>query len=131
MIKAYKEYWSHITLMNATATRGQYWWPQLINFLILGLYSTISGVNEYIDFMPDSSDIVTEWNVVTILFVALTLFIWVANFTVRARRFHDRDHSNWWVLFYFIPIIGSIVVFVTLILPSKSETRWSANQSGL
>ena len=63
------------------------------------------------------------------IFTILGLLIWLANFTVRARRLHDRNHSNWWVLFYLIPIVGSIVVFVALVLPSKEETRWSANQS--
>ncbi|MFW7432875.1 DUF805 domain-containing protein [Vagococcus carniphilus] len=129
MINAYKEYWSNMTLMNATATRAQYWWPQLINYLVLVLYSVLTRAYRYIDFMSDGTNIVKEWNLVTVVFTALTLFIWLANFTVRARRLHDRNHSNWWILFYLIPIVGSIVLFVTLLLPSKQETQWVNNQS--
>ncbi len=129
MINAYKEYWRNMSLMNATATRGQYWWPQVINYFVLVLYSVLTRAYKYIDFMSDGTNIVKEWNLVTIIFTILGLLIWLANFTVRARRLHDRNHSNWWVLFYLIPIVGSIVVFVALVLPSKEETRWSANQS--
>ena len=42
MFNAYREYWNNITTMNASATRAQYWWPQLINYLVLGIYSAIT-----------------------------------------------------------------------------------------
>ncbi|MGO2082486.1 DUF805 domain-containing protein [Vagococcus sp.] len=129
MINAYKEYWNNMSLMNATATRSQYWWPQVLNYFVLVLYSVLTKAYRYIDFMSDGTNIIKEWNIITIVFMILSLLIWLANFTVRARRLHDRDHSNWWILFYLIPLIGQIVIFVTLILPSKTETRWSANQS--
>lgn len=129
MIQAYKEYWGNMTLMNATATRSQYWWPQLVNLLILGVYSLVTNVYQYIDVSSTGFTIVKEWNGVSIIFIVLTVLIWVANFTVRARRLHDRDHSNWWILFYIIPIIGSLIIFITSVLPSKSSTRWVNNQS--
>lgn len=129
MINAYKEYWHNMTLMDATATRAQYWWPQLLNYFVLVLYSILTRAHRYIDFMSDGTNIVKEWNLITIVFTALTVIIWLANFTVRARRLHDRNHSNWWILFYLIPIIGSIVLFITLVLPSKQETQWTSNQS--
>lgn len=129
MIKAYKEYWSNMTLMDATATRSQYWWPQVINLLILVVYSLVTGIYSYIEVTPSGTTIVKEWNGVSIIFIVLTVLIWIANFTVRARRLHDRDHSNWWILFYIIPIIGSLTLFITCILPSKTETRWLRNQS--
>lgn len=129
MKNAYQEYWNNMINMNGTATRSQYWWPQLLNYFILVFYSVVTRAYRYIDFMSDGTNIVKEWNIITIIFTMLTLFIWLANFTVRARRLHDRNHSNWWILFYLIPIIGSIVIFITLILPSKSDTRWLINQS--
>ncbi|MCD5249005.1 DUF805 domain-containing protein [Enterococcus faecalis] len=102
MFNAYREYWNNITTMNASATRAQYWWPQLINYLVLGIYSAITGVYRYIEVTPNDGTIIKEWNTVTIIFFLLTALIWLANFTVRARRLHDRDHSNWWILFYFL-----------------------------
>lgn len=129
MIQAYKEYWHNMTVMNASAKRAQYWWPQLVNYLVLALYSILTGVSRYIEITPDDVTVIKEWNTITIIFILLNALIWLANFTVRARRLHDRNHSNWWILFYLIPIIGTIVIFITLILPSKSNTRWPQNQS--
>ena len=129
MFNAYREYWNNITTMNASATRAQYWLPQLIDYLVLGIYSAITGVYIYIEVTPNDGTIIKEWNTVTIIFFLLTALIWLANFTVRARRLHDRDHSNWWILFYLLPFIGTLVIFITLILPSKSHTRWPVNQS--
>ena len=99
MINAYKEYWHNMTVMNASAKRGQYWWPQVINYLVLAIYSVVTGVNRYIEITADDGTIIKEWNAVTLVFVLLSALIWLANFTVRARRLHDRNHSNWWILF--------------------------------
>ena len=131
MIKTYKEYWSNMTVMNASSTRAQYWWPQVINYFVLALYTVLTRAYKYIDFMSDGSRVIKEWNSVTIVFVVLTFLIWLANFTVRARRLHDRDHSNWWILFYLLPISGSFIILITLILPSKQQTRWPINQSDI
>ena len=129
MINAYKDYWSNMTVMNASATRSQYWWPQVLNVLIWTIFYAVSGVYKYIEITPEDVTLIREWNVLTILFVIISVLIWLANFTVRARRFHDRNHSNWWILFYMVPFIGPIVIFITLLLPSKQETRWPRNQS--
>ncbi|BDQ62664.1 membrane protein [Enterococcus faecalis] len=126
MFNAYREYWNNITTMNASATRAQYWWPQLINYLVLGIYSAITGVYRYIEVTPNDGTIIKEWNTVTIIFFLLTALIWLANFTVRARRLHDRDHSNWWILFYLLPFIGTLVIFITLILPSKKSHKMAS-----
>ena len=84
MFNAYREYWNNITTMNASATRAQYWWPQLINYLVLGIYSAITGVYRYIGVTPNDGTIIKEWNTVTIIFFLLTALIWLANFTVVA-----------------------------------------------
>lgn len=131
MIQAYKEYWQNMTTMNASARRGQYWWPQLINYFVVAIYSFVVGIQRYVEFTPDDTTIIKEWNTVTVIFVLLNLLIWLANFTVRARRLHDRNHSNWWILFYLLPLVGNLIIFITLILPSKAQTRWPVNQSEL
>ena len=68
------EYWNNITTMNASTTRAQYWWPQLINYLVLGIYSAITGVYRYIEVTPNDGTIIKEWNTVTIIFFLLTAF---------------------------------------------------------
>lgn len=60
MFNAYREYWNNITTMNASATRAQYWWPQLINYLVLGIYSAITGVYRYIEVTPNDGTIIKD-----------------------------------------------------------------------
>lgn len=128
MIQAYKEYWQNITVMDARATRSQYWWPQVANYLVLFLYSWLTNLSRYYDFSTES---VKELNIRVLIFLVLSFLIWLANFTVRARRLHDTNKSNWWILLYIIPILGPIIMFVLLILPSKPFSRWTINQSEL
>jgi uncharacterized membrane protein YhaH (DUF805 family) len=48
---------------------------------------------------------------------------------MRARRLHDTNRSNWWILIAIVPLIGQIWLFILFLLPSKSDTRWPVNQS--
>lgn len=126
MFLAYKEYWQNITVMNATATRSQYWWPQVVNYLVLFLYGLITNIGQYYD---PNRDIITNMSLPAVIFLVLSFAIWLANFTVRARRLHDINLSNWWILLYLIPIIGGLIMFVLLILPTKRPSRWTINQA--
>lgn len=128
MIEAYREYWSNITVMDARATRAQYWWPQLLNYLVLFIYGMITNISQYYNF--ETQEFI-KLNVYAFIFMALTFAIWLANFTVRARRLHDTNRSNWWILVYLIPLFGPIIMFVFMVLPSKSYSRWRLNQSEL
>jgi uncharacterized membrane protein YhaH (DUF805 family) len=38
-------------------------------------------------------------------------YLWVA-LALHVKRWHDRDKSGWWVLMSFLPVIGTIWVFV-------------------
>jgi len=44
------------------------------------------------------------------------LAILVPSIAVQVRRFHDRDMSGWFVLLNFIPYVGSLIVFVFMVL---------------
>ena len=129
MIEDYKQYFRNMTTMNASATRAQYWWPQVINYLVLLIYSMLTGVVGYVNISPEGEIVRVTWSGVTILFVLLAMLVWVANFTVRARRLHDRDLSNWWILLYVLPGVGNLIMLIILVLPGKEQTRWPINQS--
>jgi uncharacterized membrane protein YhaH (DUF805 family) len=40
------------------------------------------------------------------------LVLFLPNLAVLVRRLHDTDHSGWWVLIGFIPLVGAIVLIV-------------------
>ncbi|MDH6365779.1 uncharacterized membrane protein YhaH (DUF805 family) [Enterococcus sp. PF1-24] len=126
MIQAYKEYWRNITLMDAKATRSQYWWPQLANYLVLAIYGWATHIETYYDSVTESF---TKMSLPAVGFAILTCLIWLANFTIRARRLHDTNRSNWWILLYLLPIIGPVILFIFFVMPSKPYSRWRWNQS--
>ncbi|KRO16343.1 DUF805 domain-containing protein [Lacticaseibacillus saniviri] len=123
-MQEYREFWSKMFVWNASATRRQYWIPFFINIVIFIIISLVTGVN--VD--PD------DWHslnaVVGSNFGAMLIGIifWIAEFSSRARRLHDSNHSNWWILLYVLPIIGWIWFFILLCLPSR-DSRWPDNQS--
>ena len=52
----------------------------------------------------------------------------IASIAVGARRLHDSEHSGWWLLIEFTPLIGAIVLIIFFVLDSNpSENRFGAN----
>ena len=55
------------------------------------------------------------------------LAILIPGLAVAVRRLHDTDHSGWWLLILFLPIIGAIVILLFLVRDSQE----GENQYGL
>ncbi len=47
---------------------------------------------------------------------------------VTVRRLHDTDRSGWWILISLVPVIGSIWLFVLLVIDSTpGDNQYGAN----
>ncbi|MCD2257369.1 DUF805 domain-containing protein [Agrilactobacillus fermenti] len=125
-MNSYREYWRKMFVFNATATRKQYWSAVIINYIVIGLYAFLSGQWRNFD---DYGRFQMNLSIGSLIFGLLLLLVWIANFTIRARRLHDTDRSNWWILITILPLIGSIWFFILLILPSRPSRRWPLNQT--
>ncbi|AQW20773.1 DUF805 domain-containing protein [Lentilactobacillus curieae] len=125
-MQAYKEFWTKMFVFNAKATRKQYWISIIINAIVVGLVSLVTGDYKYVG--TETTQAFTEHNY-SLVFSIFLLLVWIAEFTIRARRLHDSGHSNWWILLYMIPLIGWIWLFILLVMPSKDDNRWPDNQS--
>ncbi|WP_203648843.1 DUF805 domain-containing protein [Secundilactobacillus yichangensis] len=68
-------------------------------------------------------------NLNAVIFGLILVLVWIANFTIRARRLHDSNHSNWWLLISIIPVLGIIWLFILLLMPTVENERWPLNQS--
>lgn len=128
MFTDYKEFWQNITLWNATATRSQYWWPIIFNYIIGGLVYFI--VNFVTISQPSNSESL-GWSLSVIIFFIYLVLAWIAAFSLRVRRLHDTNHSGWWILIALIPLIGGIWLFILLIMPSVPNDRWPINQADI
>ncbi|WP_112180404.1 DUF805 domain-containing protein [Paraliobacillus zengyii] len=105
VIKKYAEF-------SGRSRRTEYW--------IFTLFNTIIGI------------ILTSLQSISELFVVLTvlysLFVLIPGIAVTVRRLHDIGRSGFWILISFIPIIGSIILFVFTLLDSEQgENRYGPN----
>ena len=82
------------------APRSEYWWFLVFIFLV-------DVVAACIDF---SASTIYEKSELVSTLAALALLL--PNLAVCVRRLHDLNKSGWWVLLFFIPIIGHIILIV-------------------
>ncbi|VXC91118.1 DUF805 domain-containing protein [Sphingomonas sp. AX6] len=63
---------------------------------------------------------------VVVVIAALALVI--PSLAVQVRRFHDQNRSGWFVLIGFIPYVGSLIVFIFILLPgTPGDNRFGPN----
>ena len=84
------------------ASRSEYWWWFLFTFLAFGATGIISDK----------------------LSAIFSLLVLLPSLAVGARRLHDTDRSAWFLLFWFIPIIGWIILIVWFIQDAKEPNRF-------
>jgi uncharacterized membrane protein YhaH (DUF805 family) len=81
------------------ASRSEFWYWQLF-LVVAGLVAELFDVGIGVRGAPLSG-----------LFCLVTL---VPNIAIYVRRLHDTDRSGWWLLLFFVPLIGAIVLIVWL-----------------
>jgi uncharacterized membrane protein YhaH (DUF805 family) len=59
------------------------------------------------------------------VFLAVTI---IPGFAAASRRLHDIGKSAWWLLIYFVPLIGGIWLLILLATPSqKGSNKWGVH----
>lgn len=96
---------NHYVDFKGRATRTQFWMWQLWTF-VLGIIIMLLG------------QIVGE-NVSNIISTIISLALFLPSLSIAARRLHDIGRSGWWLLLYFLPVIGWLILFIFWLLPSK------------
>ena len=91
------------------ASRSEYWWFALASLLVIIVAAVIDGA--------------TGGFVVTLL---AYLFIIIPSLAVSVRRLHDTNRSGWYLLLNFIPLVGTILLFIWSVTPGDKK----ANQYG-
>lgn len=88
------------------STRAQYWLFTLIMFLFLCVAFALDVALGNAD-----EDVLVVTGIVYLAHFIPTL-------AVTVRRLHDADHSGWWMLIAFVPLVGLIVMLIFLCTPS-------------
>lgn len=116
-VGAIKKGFRGYVVWNARSTRSEYWWWTLFAFIV-------ALVAAIIDSAVFSANMSTGGFGPVGVITSLALFL--PGLSLWIRRLHDTDRSGWWVWILLIPIIGAIITFVFVLLPSKmGPTRWN------
>ena len=116
-LKVLKQY----TRFNGRARRKEYWYFQLINFLIF-LFLTILALL-FASFSQQSDTISNGIpSIVIIIGLLRTIYslgVLLPSLAVNIRRLHDIGKSGWWCLIGIIPIVGSLILLYFLVQDSE------------
>ena len=120
------DWWKKVVLANyanfsGRARRAELWNFVLVNFIIyvafnilfILLAATIAGSLVLTGFMAT-------------FYIVFGLGMLLPNLAVLVRRLHDINKSGWYLLFYFIPLVGFILLLVWLFTDGDrfQPVRW-------
>lgn len=59
------------------------------------------------------------------------LAVLIPGIAVSVRRLHDTNHSGWWLLIAFVPLIGAIVLIIFMVRDSdEGSNQYGPNPKG-
>lgn len=93
---------SKYACFSGRASRSEYWWFYLFTVLASFAVAIVTV------FTLGAGAVKLANNV-------LGLLLLLPGLSVSVRRLHDTNHSGWWVLISFIPLIGWIWIFILMI----------------
>jgi uncharacterized membrane protein YhaH (DUF805 family) len=72
------------------------------------------------------SYMLSDFGLVSIIIgIAFSLILLLPTLGLDVRRLHDIDFSGWWVLVFFIPFVGFVILFVFACLPgTEGENKY-------
>lgn len=95
------------------ATRSEYWYFFLFNFIALLLAKIIGFA-----ISPPAA---------ALLSLPVSLALLLPGISVGARRLHDLDKTGWWLLLWLIPVLGWIVLIVWFCMAGREgENRFGS-----
>ena len=97
------------------ATRSEYWFNYLAQFLLGGLLLGIATI--FSDGNP--LKLLMNMGFFFVLTFLLCLAFFLPNLAVLVRRLHDTGKSGWFVFINFVPFVGPLILFVFTVMGSQ------------
>jgi uncharacterized membrane protein YhaH (DUF805 family) len=118
----YIEVLKKYVVFSGRASRSEYWYFALFSTIISIILTMIdvsmgSGAAE--TAMSGDAEMAMSVNMGWLSGI-YSLAVLLPSLGVSIRRLHDTDHSGWWLLIAFIPLIGAIVLLVFMVKDSTA-----------
>ena len=129
---------SKYATFSGRAGRPEYWWWTLFEYLTRGVFGAIYSTVMYAEVArivaSASSDgpsydqiMAAVFNPAYFVLLAWSLAILLPSLAVGVRRLHDSGRSGWFILLFFIPAVGTILMIVFMVTPSDAKSnKWGA-----
>lgn len=98
------------TVFHGRAHRAEFWWFFLLNGIVYMLLALLDGALAW--GQPETGS--------GLLSSLYTLATALPGLAVTVRRLHDSGTSGWWVLIGLVPLLGTLVLLILLVLPGTS-----------
>ncbi len=112
-VQAFKRFWSKGFTFTGRASRSEYWWMAMwqavIYFAILAFTLPLGGAGAAGALLS----ILLLWGYI--------LAFLIPSLSLQARRLHDTNQSGWLLLLHLIPYLGTFIIFILTLMPSKPE----------
>jgi uncharacterized membrane protein YhaH (DUF805 family) len=115
------------SVINARASRSEYWWWALFLFLgstgialLVGVFAAGTRSSGY-----------GGAAVISLLFLLAAVIVVVPTLTVGIRRLHDTGRSAWWLLLGLVPYVGAFILLVFYCLDgTQGPNAWGDRPGG-
>jgi uncharacterized membrane protein YhaH (DUF805 family) len=113
IVDNYRAVLQKYAVFSGRATRSEYWYFGLVNFVIAMLLYYVLG------------------QIGHLLYVIYTLGVLIHIIAVSTRRLHDTNHSAWWFFILLVPFVGSIVWIIFMVTDSTAANQYGPNPKGV
>ena len=104
----YRRMWENWSDFSSRSTRPAFWYPWLMHLIIIVVLSLLTRVTAI-------------GLIASIVGMIYSLLLIVPAIAISIRRLHDIGRSGWWLLLWFLPIIGWIMLIVFFLQPSQAD----------
>lgn len=110
-MKYYVEFWKRAFDFKGVASRAQYWFSLLANIVVTFVIFLILAF------------VIHDEEVYSLITGLYTIALLVPSISISVRRLHDQNKSGWLYLISLIPAIGSIIIFIFMLLGTVKENN--------
>ena len=118
--------WTKYFDFKTRATRSEYWWYTLFIWIASMVIQApyFFYWDEVMAAPIEDPFVLLPVEVINVIFGLLTI---IPGISVSVRRLHDVGRSGWWLLLWFLPIIGWIPLIYWTCKASTDDNQWGEN----
>lgn len=129
LTEAVKSVFGKYATFSGRATRSEYWFFALFNILLSVVL--ILGLGILGAIFKGTEGFGIGMVIGYVLYAIYSFIALIPSLAVTVRRLHDSGKSGWFWFFALIPFVGSIILFVFMVLGSDGDNQYGPNPNNV